>query len=1090
MELLEDRNLLTTTIPAVAFQRPQQIQLLPDHASVVATATADINQDGFTDLVIASTQFPKAASATTSETLPPTDDAASPSPNEGQHRLDVFMSDGANGFVAQSLEHDTAVETLYFVTDDAAQPISLVAGGLDQLTVWPIAHDGQQHFAASIYGETAGRLIAIADLDGNDHPDFLTQLGNNVHMQQVPVADGQTVEPEMVTVELVTPDSRSADPDHSKMQFATVVGDMDGDVDLDLAVACVEGCAHHDLLQIHENDGTGEFSPPRSLPATDLGAITRMAWTPPTASSPPSLLMVHQQEGSPDDTLGIYDRASLAATSENLVPSQSIAMSGTVEYLLADDVDGDSLPDLLIRTTAPSTAGSRDGHFVLLGQAEGRFSEPVSIPLPESDLILATHSQSPPSIFSLSPTGLLSQTPIVRLPNFADELVLHALPIESLTSDLVDLNNDQHLDLIGVDGTSLQFLIGGANGDFTRRELRFDHLHHIRYYTGQFDSDAARDLVVVGSELSGQTHVMRIEFEQDVPVAFTSSLQPLGIVIEQADLNADGLDDFVFRSQFDAVDSQTAVLLNQDESWTTQVLSVDSATVAIDNLDQDDAIEIFVFEDPIRVFKYQDGQFAPWGTIPKGTTRALQADLNGDGLVDFLSIFRDGHQGNTISPFVNNNDGTWSAWESVQAHEFELLDLNHDGLLDIATSRRLFFNTGGERWDATDQIVSDTPEWSERHRYVDVNSDGLLDIATLHLTTGQLSLHVTGLDGQWTDLPSTTLSGDEYDLVDVNGDGRVDVIDHNNGEVTISLQSEDGWDASHALTTDAREVRVIQQGPDASGPTGLLVVSHSSYSIYTQTPDGEFAVASTTETGPTELADINLDGTRDLVLVEGHDSRWTSGQTVMWGTDAGFAEPQFISPAGLGQPTVEWSYEGLRLAESPEHGGQATIVASSLLNGPNSSRPFELRVVDFDHDGDQDVLSLHADGLVILHGVGAGDFDRDGQLSAHDLALLQLATQEEYSAYFDLNRDGQTNQLDLRAWLEDLANVLPGDTDLDGDVDFNDFLNLSQRFGQLDATWSQGDLDGDGKVGFQDFLLLSVHFGEFQLDPGFVPLQQ
>ena len=54
---------------------------------------------------------------------------------------------------------------------------------------------------------------------------------------------------------------------------------------------------------------------------------------------------------------------------------------------------------------------------------------------------------------------------------------------------------------------------------------------------------------------------------------------------------------------------------------------------------------------------------------------------------------------------------------------------------------------------------------------------------------------------------------------------------------------------------------------------------------------------------------------------------------------------------------------------------------------------------------------------------------------------------------------------------------LPGDIDLDGSVDFEDFLDFSANFGLQDATWEDGDFDGDGLVGFNDFLLISSYFG-------------
>ena len=54
---------------------------------------------------------------------------------------------------------------------------------------------------------------------------------------------------------------------------------------------------------------------------------------------------------------------------------------------------------------------------------------------------------------------------------------------------------------------------------------------------------------------------------------------------------------------------------------------------------------------------------------------------------------------------------------------------------------------------------------------------------------------------------------------------------------------------------------------------------------------------------------------------------------------------------------------------------------------------------------------------------------------------------------------------------------IPGDTNGDGVVSFQDFLILSQNFGTTDAAFADGDFDGNGTVGFEDFLILAQNFG-------------
>lgn len=77
---------------------------------------------------------------------------------------------------------------------------------------------------------------------------------------------------------------------------------------------------------------------------------------------------------------------------------------------------------------------------------------------------------------------------------------------------------------------------------------------------------------------------------------------------------------------------------------------------------------------------------------------------------------------------------------------------------------------------------------------------------------------------------------------------------------------------------------------------------------------------------------------------------------------------------------------------------------------------------------------------------------------------------------FDLNHDLQVDQEDVDFWLDHVANTRRGDANLDGQVDFVDFLEFSGNFGRTDATWAEGDFNGDRVVDFADYLLLAKDF--------------
>lgn len=106
----------------------------------------------------------------------------------------------------------------------------------------------------------------------------------------------------------------------------------------------------------------------------------------------------------------------------------------------------------------------------------------------------------------------------------------------------------------------------------------------------------------------------------------------------------------------------------------------------------------------------------------------------------------------------------------------------------------------------------------------------------------------------------------------------------------------------------------------------------------------------------------------------------------------------------------------------------------------------------------------------------AGDVDNDGQVNASDIDLLVAAIRQgETTSEFDLNGDEVVNEADVDYLVESILQTRRGDANLDGSVDFNDFLTLSANFG-TGASWSGGNFDVDTIVDFDDFLTLADNF--------------
>jgi hypothetical protein len=107
-----------------------------------------------------------------------------------------------------------------------------------------------------------------------------------------------------------------------------------------------------------------------------------------------------------------------------------------------------------------------------------------------------------------------------------------------------------------------------------------------------------------------------------------------------------------------------------------------------------------------------------------------------------------------------------------------------------------------------------------------------------------------------------------------------------------------------------------------------------------------------------------------------------------------------------------------------------------------------------------------------------GDLNGDNVIDVSDADLLSAAIlAQSTDEIFDLNNDNAIDIADQTFLVEELLGTLPGDINLDGHINFSDFLVLSARFGKQAAVWSDGDFDLNAIVDFADFLALSANFG-------------
>ena len=110
--------------------------------------------------------------------------------------------------------------------------------------------------------------------------------------------------------------------------------------------------------------------------------------------------------------------------------------------------------------------------------------------------------------------------------------------------------------------------------------------------------------------------------------------------------------------------------------------------------------------------------------------------------------------------------------------------------------------------------------------------------------------------------------------------------------------------------------------------------------------------------------------------------------------------------------------------------------------------------------------------------ISRGDVNLDGRIDDCDIDRLWRAVDEGVTeSFFDLNDNGSIDALDVDTLVREILNTEFGDIDLDGDIDFADFVVLSSHFGQASGRWATGNVDGQNGIAFSDFVTLTSRFG-------------
>ncbi len=122
------------------------------------------------------------------------------------------------------------------------------------------------------------------------------------------------------------------------------------------------------------------------------------------------------------------------------------------------------------------------------------------------------------------------------------------------------------------------------------------------------------------------------------------------------------------------------------------------------------------------------------------------------------------------------------------------------------------------------------------------------------------------------------------------------------------------------------------------------------------------------------------------------------------------------------------------------------------------------------------------DAFLFLAGAITGDFDGDGDYDCVDVdgLVAEIVAVSNDPAY-DLTGDGSVNGDDLEQWLVEAGNFnigapyLPGDANLSGAVDGEDFIAWNADKFSATAAWCRADFNADGITDGADFIIWNMN---------------
>jgi hypothetical protein len=726
--------------------------------------------------------------------------------------------------------------------------------------------------------------IVAGDFNGDGSPDLAVTNGYNQISVLVGNGDG--------TFRPAVPYAVGSTPS------AIVAGDFTGNGHLDLAVANSQS----DTVSVLLGNGDGTFQPqvtyevgygPDSIVAGDFTGDGHLDLAVAGGGTYPNYY------GTVSVLLGNGDGTFQPQTTDAVGPSPIAIVTG--------DFNGDGHTDLAVVNSNASNAPPTGTVSVLLGNGDGTFQPQVTYAVGSSPNAIVAGDFAGNGRTDLAVTNYGDNSVSVLLGNgdgtFQPQ-VTYAVGLSPNSIITGDFKGDGHLDLaVAHVDVGVEVLLGNGDGTFQPAQtvmggFCFDLV------AGDFNGDGRTDLVVTSSPPYPVGIGLRVLLGngdgtfQAPAENFVGSL-PDSIV--SGDFNGDGRLDLAVA---DAGGEVSVLLGNGDGTFqpaAQYAVGLSPSAIVTGDFNGDGRLDLAVAnsgDNTVSVLLGNgDGTFQPQVTYAVGAAPVsiVAGDFTGNGRLD-LAVVNSGTFPNyygTVSVLLGNGDGTFqpqvkypvgSAPWSIVAGDF-----NGDGRLDLAVANQfdntvsvLLGNGNGTFRPQMTYAVGAQPFGIAAGNFTD---DGHLDLAVANgnvFGSGAGTVSVLLGSGDGTFQPQVTYAVGQlpYGIVagDFTGDGHVDLAVANAGDETVSVLLGNGDGTFHpqvAYTVGVYPTAIVTSDLTGDGHPDLAVTNleGNTVSVLLGNGDGTFADPSQFATTPRStplVADVNGDGTDDVLVVDGH----------------------------------------------------------------------------------------------------------------------------------------------------------------------------------------------------------------------------